>query len=120
MSPVEIVRRIFEAVSRGDAAAVLTLYDDDVVFDMSHFQATGVMGRPISHGHEGLRQWFREWHEVWESFEEECEQIIPVGDHEVVSVRRWTRPWPRRPKTDAGGRPRSRRGRPPRGPGRSL
>ncbi len=79
---VEVVRRVYAAVARGDTAAVLALYDPDVEWDVSHLP---LMSASPYRGHEGLRRWFREWYEAWESLEEDCEELIEAGD-QVVSI----------------------------------
>jgi ketosteroid isomerase-like protein len=43
-------------------------------------------GRGVYHGHEGLRQVFREWHEAWESHKADVEELIDAGDDRVISV----------------------------------
>ena len=82
---MEIVRRVFEATARGDSDAVLGLYDPEVVVDASEssYQDLGIGG--IYRGHEGLRSFFREYSEPWESVEDNCEELIDAGEH-VVSV----------------------------------
>lgn len=83
---VEIVRRIFEAVARRDSAAVLGLYDPEVVWDHTRGPAREVMGEPcVYRGHEGLRRWSREWYEAWEDVQADVVEVVEVGEH-VVSV----------------------------------
>ncbi len=83
---VEVVRQVYDAAMRRDNASVLSLYDPDVVWDMSRHPTAAVMGGGIYRGHEGLSQWFGDWHEVLDDFETECEELIDVGDERVVSV----------------------------------
>jgi ketosteroid isomerase-like protein len=84
---VEIVRRVFEAVARGDTEAVLSLYDPDVEWDGSRHTWSTVMGDTHAawHGHEGLRKWSREYYAMWEALDDEVEELIEAGDR-VVSV----------------------------------
>jgi ketosteroid isomerase-like protein len=82
---VEIVRRLYDAVARRDAATVLALYDPEVEFDYTHGPLRDLIGRRVYHGHDGLRLWFREWHEAWENVDYDCEELIGAGD-QVVSV----------------------------------
>jgi ketosteroid isomerase-like protein len=81
---VEIVRRVYEAAARGDTATVLKLYDPEVVWDFSRPYG-GLFGRGVYHGHEGLRNAFHEYHEAWESIEDNWEELVDAGEH-VVSV----------------------------------
>ena len=83
---VELVRRIYEAAARRDSAAVLAYYDPDVEWDSSGSPLSRLIGgRGTYHGHEGVRDWFREWHEAWESVEEDYKELIDAGD-QVISI----------------------------------
>jgi ketosteroid isomerase-like protein len=44
-----------------------------------------VLERKIYRGHEGLREWWREWREAWEDYADGYEELIDAGDH-VISV----------------------------------
>jgi ketosteroid isomerase-like protein len=80
---VEIVRRIYEAAARRDAETVLSLYDPDVELDNTRLK---MVGGGVYNGHEGLRRFFREWHEAWEEIEYDYEELIDAGDEQVISV----------------------------------
>jgi ketosteroid isomerase-like protein len=83
---LEIVRRAWEATDRGDSEALFALYDPAIVWQ-SHYG-------PISgsyHGHEGVRQFFREWTDPLETFHARAEEFIDAGDCVVVDVRVWAR-----------------------------
>jgi ketosteroid isomerase-like protein len=82
---VEIVRRVYEAAGRRDTEAVLRLYDENVEWDFSHHAYAGVLGSPVYRGHDGLRRYWRDWHEAWESYESELGELVDAGDH-VVSL----------------------------------
>jgi ketosteroid isomerase-like protein len=82
---VEIVRRIYEAVARRDAAAVLDLYDPEVEIDLSRLPESGLGGEAYLRGHEGLRHSFRSWSEAWERFEDHCDHPLEAGD-QVISI----------------------------------
>jgi ketosteroid isomerase-like protein len=83
---VEIVRRRNDAADRRDAEATLSAYDPDVELDASRLGVAGLAGRGrVYHGHEGLRIFFREWHEAWEQVEYRCEELIDAGEH-VISL----------------------------------
>lgn len=83
---VEIVRRVYAA--RGDPEAVLAYYDPDVEFDASRF-AFGrlVGGAGVYRGHEGLRQFFREYYSAWSQIEDAYEELIDAGESVVTVVR---------------------------------
>lgn len=81
---VEIVRRVYEAAARRDSTAVLALDDRAVELDNSRLQIVGGAGG-IYHGHDGLRTFFREWHDAWEKIEYDYDELIDAGE-QVVSV----------------------------------
>ena len=82
---VEIVRRVYAAVAHRDSAAVLALYDPEVELDVSHAPCRELVGRRIYHGHDGLRTFFREWYDAWETIESGVEDLIDADDH-VISA----------------------------------
>lgn len=82
---VEIVRRVFEAAARRDSEAVLALYHPEVEWDPRRSPWADITGRDVRHGHEGIRSWYREFHEAFADSEDKCEQLIDAGDY-VVSV----------------------------------
>lgn len=83
---VAIVRRLYEAVACRHGATVLAIYDPEVEWDHSHNEAVvGLMGgRTVFRGHEGVREWSREWYEAWENVDAELEELIDAGEHVVV------------------------------------
>jgi ketosteroid isomerase-like protein len=83
---VSIVRRLYDAVAGRDSAAVLAIYHPDLEWDHTHNEAViGLMGgQAVYHGHDGLRQWSREWYEAWEHVEADLEELIDAGDNVVV------------------------------------
>jgi ketosteroid isomerase-like protein len=85
---VEIVRRVYEAAARRDAATVLALYDPEVELDPSRLGVAGFAGGVggVYRGHEGLRSFFREWHEAWGDIEYDFEELIDAGGEHVISV----------------------------------
>ena len=82
---VEIVRRLYEAAGHRDIAAVYSLYDPDIEWDASRTERGTVTGRVV-HGHDGLQKWLREWYGAWENIHDDLEELIDVGEHEVISV----------------------------------
>jgi ketosteroid isomerase-like protein len=83
---VEVVRQVYEAAARRDAASVMSLYDPAIEWDGSRLAWDGVMpGTAHFHGHDQLRELFRLYYEMWERFEDEAEELLDVGEH-VISV----------------------------------
>jgi ketosteroid isomerase-like protein len=88
---VEVVRRVYEAAARRDSATVLGLYARDVKLDFSHVQVGVIGGQDVVRGHDGLRSWFRAWHEAWETVEYDFEELIDAGEHVIAVVKRHAR-----------------------------
>ena len=81
-----LVRHRNDAADRRDAKATLSAYDPDVELDASRLGVAGLAGRGrIYHGHDGLRIFFREWHEAWDEIEYRHEDLIDAGEH-VISL----------------------------------
>ena len=83
---LNVVRRVYDALGRRDSAAVLALYHPEVEFDASGTAAGAMEGDGIYRGHTGLRRWARQWREVWDDYEETCEELIDAGDRVVAVV----------------------------------
>ena len=97
---LEIVRRIYEAASSGDSAAVYALYDPAVAWDASRAPMPRLIGGGrIYHGHDGLRTFFQERNAVWGEIEDVPEELIDAastwsrptmsGDGAVAAASRW-------------------------------
>ena len=82
---VEIVRRIYAAVERGDRAAVLELYDPAVEMVWAGSPFGQFLKHTVYHGHDGLRAFIRERAEDWPDWEDRLEEVVAVGD-QVVSL----------------------------------
>jgi ketosteroid isomerase-like protein len=83
---VEIVRRIYDAVARGDNATVLAAYDAEVEVDFSRSPFREVLDCPIFYGAEGLRSFIRERYEAWETVADQLEELIDAGEQVVTVV----------------------------------
>src|SRR5687767_11649492 len=87
---VEIVRQVFEAAARRDQGAALSLYAGEIEWDTSRRGTPGDMaGSGIYRGHDGLRAWFRSWHEAWEDLVDHLDEVVDAGDRilSVVTMR---------------------------------
>lgn len=83
---IATVRRLYDAVARRDSATVLAIYHPEVEWDHTRNEAVAaLLGKSVYHGHEGLRQWSREWYEAWESVDAELDELIEAGE-DVVAV----------------------------------
>jgi ketosteroid isomerase-like protein len=81
---VEIVRASWEAWSRGDMDALFEFYDPAVEWDMTH---SYVPDMGVFHGHDGVREFFREWRAFFAEYHAEPEQFIAVDENVMVRVR---------------------------------
>jgi ketosteroid isomerase-like protein len=81
---VETVRSIYDAAARRDSERVFALYDPEVVLDNSRLEVV-TMG-DVYRGYDGLRTFFRDWNEAWESIDYRVEELIDAGGEHVVSV----------------------------------
>jgi ketosteroid isomerase-like protein len=82
---VEIVRGVYDAFARHDNRTPFEVYAEDIVLDLSKLSAVGV--EPIYHGHEGVRQYWRDVLSVSSEVHLEVEELIDAGDR-VVAVTR--------------------------------
>ena len=79
---LEIVRRCCEAFDRGDYEASLADLDADIEYDLRHFPD----GR-VYHGHDGVREAFRQWLGAWEDYRQQRDPVIDTDDHVILAVR---------------------------------
>jgi ketosteroid isomerase-like protein len=73
----EIVRRALEALNAGDVEAFVTVCDADFRLDMSD----RVLNPAVYEGHDGIRAFYAEVLDVWESFTWE-----PIEMHELDNL----------------------------------
>jgi ketosteroid isomerase-like protein len=72
---VELVRAAWEAWERRDMEAIFAFYDPEIVWDQTHY------GEPsgVYHGHDGIRQFLREWFASFESYYVHAEEFTDAG-----------------------------------------
>lgn len=63
------MRRVFEVIDRSDAEPVLSLYDADVEWELARSPWRPLFKHDVYSGHDGLRRFFRERYEAWETIE---------------------------------------------------
>jgi ketosteroid isomerase-like protein len=83
---VEVVRRVYAAAARRDPAAVLAEYDPEVEWDVSRSHMARLVGEGVYQGHDGLRRFFRAYHDAWEDVSYGFDKLIDAGEDKVVSV----------------------------------
>ena len=80
---VEITRRAWNLWSQGDLDGLLSLCDEDCVFDTTYMRD---WPEPEYRGHAGLRRFLSEWLDVWDEFEVGFDELLPGADGRVVSL----------------------------------
>jgi ketosteroid isomerase-like protein len=79
---VELVREAYERLNRGDVEGVVELCDENFVIDMSE----RVFNPAVYRGHDGIRRFYADVMEVWESFEWNVEDALTSGDAVVAML----------------------------------
>ena len=82
---VDLVRAAWDAWERGDMEAIFAFYDPAIVWDQTGFGAHELSA--VYHGHDGVRQFFREWLAPFESYYAHAEDFIDAGEAVVVRCR---------------------------------
>ena len=80
---VEVVRRAYEAYSKGDLAAARSAYSEDTVWDVRRF-------RPDADVHSGLDElakYLVSWRATWTEHSFSLEQAIDAGDRVVAVIQ---------------------------------
>ncbi len=77
-----LARQGYEAASRGDLDAVMSLYAADAVYDLSD------LGLEIFEGAEAVRGFQEDWFRSWEEYRFEVEELLDFGHGVVLSVIR--------------------------------
>ena len=81
---VEIVRRAFDAFSKGDIEGVLRRCDEDILITQPK-ELPGVSR--YQHGHSGVLEAFSIWPEQWDDYRIEIMRTADLGDRVVVITR---------------------------------
>jgi ketosteroid isomerase-like protein len=80
-----VVRRGFEAFTRGDIDGLLALVDEDIVITQD---PDVPVGSPQQHGHAGFLEALNLWPEQWDDFKIEIERVVAdPGDYVVMLTR---------------------------------
>jgi ketosteroid isomerase-like protein len=77
---LELVRRQFETVNRGDLDAVMSLWAPDAVLDLSQREL------PSCEGVSAIRRFLEDWIGSYEEIEWESEEILDLGNGVVFGV----------------------------------
>lgn len=77
---VELVRRIYDAVIRGDDMTPFEIYAEDIAWDVSAARRATFFTQPVYHGHEGVRQAWREVLSAFRDVDFDVDELIDCGD----------------------------------------
>jgi ketosteroid isomerase-like protein len=80
---VAVVRGMFEAFLRNDAATAEAAFDPEVEWD-----GTNLPDGKISRGLDAVRDHIARWSEMWETWEVELKDVIDAGDDRVIVLFR--------------------------------
>ena len=81
----DIVREVFEAFSRRDAAALVALADPEIVFTPPTSRLAG-RSEPYR-GHDGLRTYLSDVARVWQELRSEPDEYIELDDRVLCTGR---------------------------------
>ena len=79
---LEIVRRVYESLNRGDVDGVLELCDDDFLMDFSE----RVFNPDTYRGHDGIRRFYEGVRDVWQTYRWDVEETRVAGDSVVAML----------------------------------
>jgi ketosteroid isomerase-like protein len=82
---VELVKRVYEAAAQRDSEAVLSMYDPGIEWDVSRSRMARLVGEGVYQGHDGLRRFFRAYHDAWQDISYSFDELIDAGE-KVISV----------------------------------
>jgi ketosteroid isomerase-like protein len=83
---VEVVRSIYDAVARRDDVTPFELYAEDTVWDPSHARAGGLGPKPVYHGHDGVREHWRDGLSVFGDINIELRELVDAADQVLAVV----------------------------------
>ena len=78
---VELVVRTHE-LSRNDPESFFSVCDPEIEWDVSHLMPDG----RIYNGHEGVREFWRDWTGTWDEFDFKLVEAVDGGDEVVARV----------------------------------
>jgi ketosteroid isomerase-like protein len=84
---VDVVSRIYDAVTRRDAETPFELYAEDIVWDLSNTRRAALFMKPVYHGHEGVREGWREVFAAFGDVDFEVEDLIDAGARVFARIR---------------------------------
>ena len=83
---VAAIRRVYEAMARGDFWAVGDVLDPGIVWQWSP-SMSGITGVSEYHGIDGVAAATRDFLQAWDRFTNEAGELIDLGDYVLVITR---------------------------------
>ncbi len=88
---VAAMRRVYEAMARGDFWAAREVFDPEIAWEWSS-NLSGLTGVRTYQGFEGVEAATRDFLKAWDWFWQEAEEYIDAGDAVVVLTRTHGKP----------------------------
>ena len=83
---LELVRRIYEAVTRRDSVTPFEIYSEEIVWDMSRLERAALYEKPVYTGHDGIRAAWSESLAVFGEVDFDVVELIERGDQVLAEV----------------------------------
>ena len=84
---LDVVRRIYDAAARRDDVIPFEVYAEDIIWDISNSRRALLAMKPVYHGHDGVRQYWRENLSAFGAIDFEVEELIDAGDQVLAVIR---------------------------------
>ena len=84
---VDVVRRLYDAAARRDDATAFEVYAEDIIWDISNAGRALLAMKPVYHGHEGVRQYWRETTSAFGEIDFEVGELRDAGNHVLAVIR---------------------------------
>jgi len=84
---VDVVRRIYDAAARRDDVIPFEVYAEDIIWDISNSRRALLAMKPVYHGHDGVRHYWRENISVFGEVDFEVDELIDAGDQVLAVIR---------------------------------
>ena len=88
---VEIVKRLYDAYERNDLTTAFSLMSEEIEWDSSRLQGSFVAFDPLYRGHDGVREFWRQWLTAWDQVTFSYDEFIDAGERVVVVLRQRAR-----------------------------
>jgi ketosteroid isomerase-like protein len=82
---VEVVLDVFRALRERDNEGMFANYATDIEWDLSRYSG-GWTGEPLFRGHDGVREFWRQWFDAFTCYEAHALDPLAVGDRVLVTV----------------------------------